>query len=115
MVYEIVRHDPAAARKRLESQRRLLPQVGSFPMSRERKTREIGKYGAHGPALSAGPLPDGLQNVVRYFERGAHNSDANTSNIRCIPDDFFDELRRKVPVGKQRSGIGRRTASAWRW
>jgi hypothetical protein len=86
MVDEIVRHDPAAAWERLESPSRLLFSAGtSFPMRRESETREIGKYGAHGPALSAGPLPGGLQNVVRDVECGAHRFDANTSNIRCTP------------------------------
>jgi hypothetical protein len=73
MVYEIVRHYSAAAGERLESPGRLLLSAGtSFPMSRESETREIGQYGAHGPALSAGPLSRGLQNVVRDFERSTH-------------------------------------------
>jgi hypothetical protein len=74
MVDEIVRHDPAAAWERLESPSRLLFSAGtSLKMSRECKTREIGKYGAHGPALSVGTLSRGMQNVVRNFERCAHN------------------------------------------
>jgi hypothetical protein len=86
MVYEIVRHDPAAARKRLEPSSRLPFSVRtSFPMGCEGKPREIGKHGAHGLSFSAGALPGGLQNVVRDFERGTHDPDANTSNIRCIP------------------------------
>jgi hypothetical protein len=84
MVYEIVRHDDAAARERLKSPSRLLFSAGrSFPMSGESKTREIGKYGAHGPALSAGTLPGGLQNVVRNVERGPHDYDA-ISPAHCL-------------------------------
>jgi hypothetical protein len=103
MVDEIVGHNPAAAWERLESLSRLLFSAGtSFPMRRESKTREIGKYGAHGPALSAGPLPGGLQNVVRDVKRRAHRLDANTSNIRCA------QLTDQLPIGtlrRVRSGI----------
>jgi hypothetical protein len=75
MVDEIVRHDPASAWERLESPGRLLFSAGSsLPMSRECKTRKIGKYRAHGPALSAGTLLGGLQNVIRNIESGAHRS-----------------------------------------
>jgi hypothetical protein len=75
MVDEIVRHDPAAAWKRLESASLLFFSVGpSLPMGRECKARQIRENGAHGPALSAGTLPRGLQNVVRNFEPRAHDS-----------------------------------------
>jgi hypothetical protein len=75
MVDEIVRHDPAPAWEWLESPGRLLfPARPGLPMSRERKTRKIGKYRAHAPALSAGTLLGSLQNVVRYIERGAHRA-----------------------------------------
>lgn len=75
MVDEIVRHDPAPAWERLESPSRLLLSAGmSLSMIRERNAREIGKYRPHGPALSAGTLLGGLQNVVRNVERSAHLS-----------------------------------------
>ncbi len=75
MVDKIVRHNPAAAGKRLKSPDQPLFSAGrTLPMRRECKARKVGKYRANGLALSARTLFRGLQNIIRNFECGPHQS-----------------------------------------